>query len=610
MDKQKELNQLISDLQSFLLVLDRENLSYIAQAKKKSISDLLSKLQDTPAEDAEYMIMNCPSGAANSDLRESHLPDSGSLLSARDDENSEDPSSSAEWPLNGTVPMLPSCSPDDLDDDCYEEAEPFLPSSQATGVDSDSSHYESYGEEEDFVKDRAHYIQWSASQPCLRSTPESRICGYLWKKKWLGQWTKQLFIIRNHLLLCYKCAKDLHPQLEVSLRGCHVVYKSKHSKKMQHELKVVTSSETVVIGFQSCQQAEEWRKVIEEVSGSSYYERESSSSLLKSDRQDSCRSSTVLQTDSEEERNSVLPSATNSLELKDKGFLNVLMNCQWQSLWCHVEGGMLKMFRDAQCEESPQYCVLLQGCEVSPGLDTVQAYRITVSQHGTNMAVLEAACTDDRERWLHLLQDASMAPSEPASLYEHLDPPLLTHPNSPLSGLLDRRFPSSNMYIDDPFQQLCGASQLQPVYSNTSVLEHMFQNSKNVTQGQSMLSIDLNTYSNSEVFSNHIRHSRKTVSELGEDIQKMDVANRTRAQLKAGSEMNLLSVGKSGKRTSFRQSLAFCTDSSGSQGGFLTPLLRRTASAKNSLKRVPSSFFLEKSKVFQKKKEWELKASG
>lgn len=42
------LNRLVSDLQSFLVVLDSENLSYIAQAQKKSISDLLTKLQDAP----------------------------------------------------------------------------------------------------------------------------------------------------------------------------------------------------------------------------------------------------------------------------------------------------------------------------------------------------------------------------------------------------------------------------------------------------------------------------------------------------------------------------------------------------------------------------------
>lgn len=88
------LSRLLCDLQSFLLVLDLENLSYIAQAQRKSISELLSQLQGTDGpgkytgiststlvlmltavlteatwifvvfsciEDAEYMIMNCPS---------------------------------------------------------------------------------------------------------------------------------------------------------------------------------------------------------------------------------------------------------------------------------------------------------------------------------------------------------------------------------------------------------------------------------------------------------------------------------------------------------------------------------------------------------------------
>lgn len=60
---------------------------------------------------------------------------------------------------------------------------------------------------------------------------------------------------------CFKCAKDLQPLLEMKLTGCQVVYKSKHSKKMQHELKVVSGSDTLILGFQSCSQAEEWRKV-------------------------------------------------------------------------------------------------------------------------------------------------------------------------------------------------------------------------------------------------------------------------------------------------------------------------------------------------------------
>uniref|UniRef100_W5NCE1 Si:dkey-220o5.5 n=1 Tax=Lepisosteus oculatus TaxID=7918 RepID=W5NCE1_LEPOC len=258
-----ELSQLISDLQSFLLVLDRENLSYIAQAKKKSISDLLSRMQDTPAQ-PEFR-----------DDRHRPIPLRKMLLIPESSDTKLYKNKVRSKQGQSDVAALPSDPPDDPDDGCYEEAEPFFPSGPPTeGVDSDSSHYESYGEEEeeeeeeDSVKDRAHYIQWRSSQPCLRPAPESRICGYLWRKRWLGQWTRQLFVIRNHLLLCYKCAKDLQPLLELCLQGCHAVYKSKLNKKIQHELKVVTSVETVVLGFPSRQQAEEWRKIIEEVSGS------------------------------------------------------------------------------------------------------------------------------------------------------------------------------------------------------------------------------------------------------------------------------------------------------------------------------------------------------
>ncbi|KAJ8285890.1 hypothetical protein GJAV_G00032130 [Gymnothorax javanicus] len=610
MEKQKDhlspvLNRLVSDLQSFLLVLDSENLSYIAQAQKKSISDLLNKLQDAPVEDAEYMIMNCPSGAANGDLREHQSSDSGGLLAAADLNHVQEPSSSAsaEWLLKGNQG---SVVPPDLsdDEDCYEEAEPFVPVSQPSDtVDSDSSHYESYGEEEDFVKDRAHYIQWTSSQPCLRPVPESRICGYLWRKKWLGQWTKQLFIIRNHLLLCYKCAKDLNPLLEVSLKGCHVVYKSKQSKKMQHELKVVACSDTVVMGFQSCQQADEWRKIIEEVSGTSYFEKEShsSSSLPKCDRQDSSRSSTVLHSDSDEDKLSGLPSALSSVEVKDKGLLKVLMNCQWQSLWCEVEDGVLKMSRDEVCEESPQYSVQLRGCEVRPSPSTAQAYRITVTQHGDQVAVLEASCADEKEHWVQLLQDGSMSQADP--LYERLDPTLDTCTEGGLSGLMALRFPTSNTYIDDPFHQLCGASHSQPIYSNSSIMDDMFQKSQNDSKEDSGTSKGI--YSNEEVFTNH---SVKMKGNAERGVAKLDLIGKRKVQLRAGSEMNLVTVGKPSKRTSFRQSLAFCSERA--QGGFLTPLLRRTASAKNSLKRAPSALFIEKGKVLQKRKEWDTKASA
>ncbi|XP_038559218.1 actin filament-associated protein 1-like 2 [Micropterus salmoides] len=597
MDKQKVLAKLIWDLQSFLSVLDSENLSYIAQSQKKSISELLSKLQtnDTPVEDAEYMIMSCPASSPTKELTDT--PGTGDrrsseLVLKRD---------SSVWLRNGgpVVPPLPPGGLDD-DEDTYEEAEPYVADTTTSGkAESDSSHYESYGEEDDDeepVKDKAHYIQWSASQPCLRPAPESRLCGYLWRRKWLGQWTKQLFFIRNNMLLCYKCAQDLLPQLEMNLRGCQLVYKSKSNRKIQHQLRLVpVGSETLVLGYGSFQQADEWRRVIEEVSAGGEVETRSSLSLIRSDQLLSCRSSTV-QTDSEEEK----PSARCSLN-RDKGVLSVLMNCQWQSLVCQVEAGVLNMFGEEEEEEevkrdrSPQYTVQLRGCEVRAGPDTNHSYRITLSMLGDQVAVLEVSSSDEKERWLKLLQDG-------AANHSNHENSTQQHTGGALSGLQTRRFPTSNTYMDDPFH-LSGTGREQPIYSNSSILEHMLHTSQDSVRCSSVSSRDSVTYSNA-IFTTH---NRKLV-EAERGVQKLELTGKRPVQLRAGSEINLSSAGKQNKRTSFRQSLAVCTERA--QAGFLNPLLRRTASAKNSLRRAPSALFIEHGKVFQRRKEWETKAAA
>ncbi|KAF4070370.1 hypothetical protein AMELA_G00284610 [Ameiurus melas] len=524
-------------------------------------------------------------------------------------------------------PVVPPRPPYRLEEeeDCYEEAEPFIPSTQSTDkLDSESSHYESYGEEEEDVPvDRAHYIQCGSSQPCLRPVPESRLCEYLWRKKWLGQWTRQLFIIRHDSLLCFKCAKDLQPLLEMKLTGCQVVYKSKHSKKMQHELKVVGGSDTLILGFHSCSQAEEWRKIIEELSGSSYCEPEStgSSFFLKSERLDSCRSSSVLHTDSDEEIISAPSSALSSTEIsnyKDRaGYLNVLMNCQWQTLWCRVEAGVLNLFSDESSEATPQYTVPLRGSEIRPDTTHTHTHRITILQHGDPLAVLEASCSDDKEQWVQLLQDGSS--TDVVSPNQH-------NSHESLSGLKTRTLPNANTYMDDPFQQLCSSVRGSPIYSNTTSLERMvrsrvrnvlpgvrvtyafflqFQKSHSGGNGESLPSSGSPDYSNCDVF----RSSSKKVSELERGVQKLQLAGK-RIPVRTGSEVNLVNVGaKPAKRSSFRQSLLpFCSERT--QGGFLTPLLRRTASAKLSLRRSPSTLLIEHGRVFHRRKEWETKTSA
>ncbi|XP_029768604.1 actin filament-associated protein 1-like 2 [Terrapene carolina triunguis] len=206
-----DLDKLLLDLESFLLILDRENLSYIAQAKKKSIAELLSRFQSPPSEDAEYMIMRCISPSSGSSAFQTPAD-----LSPRQAISSPDPMGRGECDLPaangqcssggtnplGILPHLPSLPAEDS----YEEAEPINPKghmSPAGGGDTDSSHYESYGEDEDCVKDRAHYIQWppAAGTAEAPARPEAQLCGFLWRKRWLGQWAKQLFIVREHALL-------------------------------------------------------------------------------------------------------------------------------------------------------------------------------------------------------------------------------------------------------------------------------------------------------------------------------------------------------------------------------------------------------------------------
>uniref|UniRef100_A0A3B3WQI9 PH domain-containing protein n=1 Tax=Poecilia mexicana TaxID=48701 RepID=A0A3B3WQI9_9TELE len=544
-------------------------------------------------EDAEYMVMSCPSSSLGNELDDSPGTDavwSSQLISH------QDPS---DWMKSGgpTVPPHPpgGLGGDD-EEDTYEEAEPYVASettaSNTERAESESSHYESYGEEEDdedegggLVKDRAHYIQWSSSQISLRPTPESRLCGYLWRRKWLGQWSKQLFIIKNDMLLCYKFARDLLPQLELNLHGCQIVYKSKSSAKIQHQLKLVpVGSESLVLGYSSFQQADEWRKVIEEVSAGGEVESQSFSSLSKSDLRLSCRSSTVL-TDSDEEK----PSAYCSLN-RDKGFLNVLMNCQWQSLQCQVEDGVLNMFgeemekdEEEEVKRSPQYTVQLRGCEVRDDPD--RCYRISLSMLGDQVAVLEVSSLEEKEKWLKLLQDGA------ASSGYH-DNKTQENTGGALSGLQTRRFPTSNAYMDDPFC-LTRTTNSQPLYSN-SAPQKALHGSQDSAHRNSVSSRESVTYSNT------VLSSSRMAPAMQRDVQKLKLVDPPAVQLRTGSETNLASAVKRNKRTSFRQSLAICTERA--QAGFLNPLLRRTASAKNSLRRAPSALFIEHGKVFQRKK--------
>lgn len=43
--------------------------------------------------------------------------------------------------------------------------------------------------------------QWPSTEASIELMKDARICAFLWRKKWLGQWAKQLCVIRENRLL-------------------------------------------------------------------------------------------------------------------------------------------------------------------------------------------------------------------------------------------------------------------------------------------------------------------------------------------------------------------------------------------------------------------------
>ena len=73
-------------------------------------------------------------------------------------------------------------------------------SSLAEDGEAVSSSYESYDEEESSKGKSAPY-QWPSPEASIELMRDARICAFLWRKKWLGQWAKQLCVIKDTRLL-------------------------------------------------------------------------------------------------------------------------------------------------------------------------------------------------------------------------------------------------------------------------------------------------------------------------------------------------------------------------------------------------------------------------
>ncbi|XP_043537051.1 actin filament-associated protein 1-like 1 [Chiloscyllium plagiosum] len=628
-----DLDQLFSELQSFLKVLDTECLSCVAESKKESVAELLQELNTSPcaeqtgsmaAEDADYMFMSCVTLAEN--RLDMQLPTSASKLRNVLEiiEDTEDVSPCPQLlddfqtkVMQSTPPPAPHQTNEVHPDDSYEDAEPLNPLTQCTA---------------------------GVSRGLER-------------------------LISSPFLQCYKCMKDQYPLMELSLQGSRVTYKFKRSKKIQHELKITTASnETLVLGLQSREQTEDWRKVVEEVSSMSSRTSSWNSSQTPGTDSQCVASKSALRGSrgSELERPPGEVLADNPAT-RDTGYLKVLVNSHWQTLWCHIEDRVLLMYKDVGGAGRLHYSVDLQGCEVRMQADSTHKYRLTVSQQHKDLAVLQTSSPEDRDRWLSLLQAGCGMNTEPAHLYEDTVLPSGTdvapRDGNQVSGLLQRRITTPNTYMDDPFGQVSGQNALEDRSSGATQQTRVnwpsrevvnregatFQdrehcsstNNNNPARYSTLPSVFretnfLKSWSDFEIktcgaekepFRNQatqtdkkdfkeamdILSEKKALPRLEEKIRRLEQAMyRAKERVKSGSELNLLSLSKTLKRASCGQSLALFSSNSEAaspEGPIVSPILRRTASAKSTLRRTPSITVVEKGRVLQKTKEWEMKSS-
>uniref|UniRef100_W5N5W2 Actin filament-associated protein 1-like 2 n=1 Tax=Lepisosteus oculatus TaxID=7918 RepID=W5N5W2_LEPOC len=490
MEKHKVLNQLLAELDEFLKILDRENLSSNAIVQKCLLSELLQSYMSSNGCDEEYIYMN--KVVISGINQEKHVFDG-------DD--------SGDAVMNGSmgkyIPAPQKSLPElphpklcidrdplpqpkvDSPEGYYEEAQPY---DTATNEDCDavSSSYESYDEEE-VTKGKSATHQWPSPEASIELMKDARICAFLWRKKWLGQWAKQLCVIKEHRLMCYKSSKDQNPQLDVNLVGCSVIYKEKQVKKKEHKLKIIPmSGEVIVLGLQSKEQTEQWLKVIQEISAKQA-EFDVSHNISDSPRlictkvelneRHSIASESGSSTDSHAETpetKDVKKKSGAGLKLSNlmnigkkkpplldspekavdtSGYLNVLVNSQWRSRWCQIKNGQLWFYQDKSKNKVAHQPVTLEGCMVVPDPCPEHLYSFRIQQEGEQLATLEAKSSAEMGHWLGLLLSQSGSKTDPEELtYDYVDSERIScivNAAKTSMYLMQRRYSEPNAYTDN-----------------------------------------------------------------------------------------------------------------------------------------------------------------
>ncbi|XP_016872319.1 actin filament-associated protein 1-like 2 isoform X34 [Homo sapiens] len=368
----------------------------------------------------------------------------------------------------------------------YEEAEPYDTSLNEDG-EAVSSSYESY-DEEDGSKGKSAPYQWPSPEAGIELMRDARICAFLWRKKWLGQWAKQLCVIKDNRLLCYKSSKDHSPQLDVNLLGSSVIHKEKQVRKKEHKLKITPmNADVIVLGLQSKDQAEQWLRVIQEVSGLPSEGASEGNQYTPDAQRFNCQKPDIAEKylSASEYGSSVdghpeVPETkdvkkkcsaglklsnlmnlgrkkSTSLEpversLETSSYLNVLVNSQWKSRWCSVRDNHLHFYQDRNRSKVAQQPLSLVGCEVVPDPSPDHLYSFRILHKGEELAKLEAKSSEEMGHWLGLLLSESGSKTDPEEFtYDYVDADRVSCIVSAAKNsllLMQRKFSEPNTYID------------------------------------------------------------------------------------------------------------------------------------------------------------------
>ncbi|NWI53487.1 AF1L2 protein, partial [Calyptomena viridis] len=486
------LEQLLTELEDFLRILDKENLSSTAIVKKSFLSDLLRVYTKSSGGDEEYIYMNkvtVHKQQGDQEKQDKVLDQRNSLTNGDSGLHLSPPQKSLpDLPPpkipEAKQPLVPKIeSPEGY----YEEAEPYDVSVNEDG-EAVSSSYESYDEEES-SKGKSATHQWPSTEATIELMKDARICAFLWRKKWLGQWAKQLCVIKDTRLLCYKSSKDHSPQLDVNLLGCTVIHKEKQVRKKEHKLKIIPmNADVIVLGLQSKDQAEQWLRVIQETSGllceggsegNQYIpdsQRLSYPKVEVSERH-SAASESGSSTDGHPEtaetkdvkkkgttglklsnlmnlgrkKSSSLDSPERSLETST--YLNVLVNSQWKSRWCQIKDGHLHFYQDKNRSKLAQQPLSLAGCEIIPEPSPDHLYSFRILQNGEERVILEAKSSEEMGHWLGLLLSESGSKTDPEEFtYDYVDADRVSCIVSAAKNsffLMQRKYSEPNAYIDN-----------------------------------------------------------------------------------------------------------------------------------------------------------------